>query len=92
MKAKAKRAREPRSLDIQAAEQVVRHVAVLIERGQLHPGDRLPAERELAQDLGVSRPTIRAGLQTLAAMGVTASRRGRAPSSPPARRASGRAR
>ena len=49
-------------LEIQAAEQVVRHVALLIERGQLGPGDRLAAERELAQELGVSRPTVRAGL------------------------------
>jgi len=63
-------------LDIQAAEQVVRHVAVLIERRQLRPGDRLPPERELAQELGLSRPTIRAGLHALAAMGVTESRQG----------------
>ena len=62
--------------DVQSAEQVVRHVALLIERGELRPGDRLPPERELAQMLGVSRPTIRAGLHGLAAMGVTASRQG----------------
>ena len=64
------------ALDVQAAEQVVRHVAVLIERGKLRPGDRLPPERELAQELGVSRPTVRAGLHALAAMGVTESRQG----------------
>ena len=63
-------------LEIQAAEQVVRHVALLIERGQLGPGDRLAAERELAQELGVSRPTVRAGLHALAAMGVIESRQG----------------
>lgn len=63
-------------LDIQAAEQVVRHVAILIERKQLRPGDRLPPERELAQELGLSRPTIRAGLHALAAMGVTESKQG----------------
>ena len=63
-------------LEIQAAEQVVRHVALLIERGQLRPGDRLSAERELAQELGVSRPTVRAGLHALAAMGVIESRQG----------------
>ena len=48
-------------LDIQSADQVVRHVAILIEAGKLRPGDRLPPERELAQELGVSRPTVRAG-------------------------------
>ena len=59
-----------------AADQVVRHIALLIERGELRPGDRLVAERELALELGVSRPTIRAGLHALAAMGVTESRQG----------------
>jgi len=63
-------------LDLQSADQVVRHVAILIEGGKLRPGDRLPPERELAQELGVSRPTVRAGLHALAAMGVTESRQG----------------
>lgn len=60
----------------QSADQVVRHVALLIERGELRPGDRLAPERELALELGVSRPTVRAGLHALAAMGVTESRQG----------------
>lgn len=64
------------SLDQQSADQVVRHVALLIEGGKLRPGDRLAPERELAQELGVSRPTVRAGLHALAAMGVTESRQG----------------
>jgi GntR family transcriptional regulator, transcriptional repressor for pyruvate dehydrogenase complex len=62
--------------DLQSADQVVRHVAELIERGELKPGHRLPPERELAENLGVSRPTVRAGLHALAAMGVTESRQG----------------
>ena len=37
---------------------------------------RLPAERDLARQVGVSRPTVRAGLRTLAALGVVRSRRG----------------
>jgi GntR family transcriptional regulator, transcriptional repressor for pyruvate dehydrogenase complex len=67
--------------------QVVSHVRDLIERGELKPGDRLPAERDLATQIGVSRPTIRAGLRTLAAMGVVRSRHGSGtyiPDGPPA--------
>ncbi len=68
-------------------EQVVSYVRELIEGGRLKPGDRLPAERELAIQLGVSRPTVRAGLQALAALGVVQSRHGSGtyiPAGPPA--------
>ncbi len=57
-------------------DRVGAHVRRLIETGDLHPGDRLPAERELARALGVSRPTVRSGLKALAAMGVVEARRG----------------
>lgn len=56
--------------------QVVDHIRSLIVSGSLRPGDRLPAERELALQIGVSRPTVRAGLRALAAMGVVQSRHG----------------
>ena len=59
-----------------STEQVVAFVRDLINRGRLRPGDRLPAERELAAQLGVSRPSVRAGLHALAAMGVVRSRHG----------------
>ena len=58
------------------AEIVVQHVRALIERGELRPGDRLPPERELAVQLGVSRPSVRAGLRSLAAIGVLQTRHG----------------
>src|SRR6188768_3523579 len=58
------------------AEIVVQHVRALIERGELKPGDRLPPERELAVQLGVSRPSVRAGLRSLAAIGVLQTRHG----------------
>ncbi len=57
-------------------DRVVDHVRRLIEKGELKPGDRLPSERELAQELGVSRPSVRSGLEALEAMGVVLSRRG----------------
>src|SRR3954470_12915348 len=70
-----------------STEQVVAHVRGLIDRGTLRPGDRLPAERDLATQIGVSRPTVRAGLRALAAMGVVRSRHGSGtyiPDGPPA--------
>jgi GntR family transcriptional regulator, transcriptional repressor for pyruvate dehydrogenase complex len=70
----------------QSTEQVVGFVRNLITSGRLRPGDRLPAERELAVQIGVSRPTVRAGLRALAAMGVVQSRHGSGtfiPSGPP---------
>jgi GntR family transcriptional regulator, transcriptional repressor for pyruvate dehydrogenase complex len=59
-----------------STDQVVSHIKNLIERGNLRPGDRLPAERDLAAQIGVSRPTVRVGLHALAAMGVVRSRHG----------------
>lgn len=47
-----------------------------ILEGSLKPGDRLPAERELAADLGVSRPSLREAIQKLASKGLVQSRQG----------------
>jgi GntR family transcriptional repressor for pyruvate dehydrogenase complex len=80
------RERDDRDVPEGSTGQVVSHVRGLIERGQLRPGDRLPAERDLATQVGVSRPTVRAGLRALAAMGVVQSRHGSGtyiPSGPP---------
>jgi GntR family transcriptional repressor for pyruvate dehydrogenase complex len=59
-----------------ATEQVVAHVVRLIERGVLRPGHRLVPERELAAQVGVSRTSVRAGLRSLAALGVVHTRQG----------------
>lgn len=58
------------------AEVVVRHVRGLIDRGELRPGNRLLPERQLAVQLGVSRPSVRAGLRSLAAIGILQTRHG----------------
>ena len=58
------------------AEQVVEQIRALIGSGQLRPGDRLPAERELCKQLGISRPSLRAGLRMLVAHGVLRARHG----------------
>lgn len=59
-----------------ASEQVVAHVRGMIERGILRPGDRLASERELAQEIGLSRTSVRAGLRSLGAMGLIQTRHG----------------
>jgi GntR family transcriptional repressor for pyruvate dehydrogenase complex len=68
--------REDRHDVSDSASAVVTHVRQLIDRGALGPGARLPPERDLALQVGVSRPTVRAGLRTLAALGIVRSRRG----------------
>ncbi len=47
-----------------------------ILEGSLKPGDRLPAERELAAELGVSRPSLREAIQNLASKGLLRSQQG----------------
>lgn len=49
---------------------VVNHIRALIESGELKPGDKIPPEREFAQELKVSRASLRTGIGYLAAMGV----------------------
>jgi GntR family transcriptional repressor for pyruvate dehydrogenase complex len=58
------------------AEQIVDQIREMIRQGKLKPGDRLPAERELAKRLGISRASLRHGLRFLAAIGVLNSRHG----------------
>lgn len=68
--------RDSRGHEGAATELVVDHVRGQIERGELRPGDRLPPERELAQHIGVSRPSVRAGLRSLSAIGAVHTRHG----------------
>jgi len=65
-----------RSRDTVAVEDVVSHVVKLVEGGALRPGDRLASERELAAQIGVSRTSVRAGLRSLAAVGLLQTRQG----------------
>jgi GntR family transcriptional repressor for pyruvate dehydrogenase complex len=55
---------------------VVRQIEELILRGILTPGERLPAERELAERLGVSRPSLRDAIAQLQEQGLLDSRAG----------------
>lgn len=51
-------------------EQVARQLQELIMTGALKPGDRLPPERELVEQLGVSRVVIREAMKTLEGRGL----------------------
>lgn len=55
---------------------VVRQIELLILRGILHPGERLPPERELSERLGVSRPSLREAVAELQTQGLLTSRAG----------------
>ena len=58
------------------AQSVVRQIELLILRGILRPGERLPSERELSERLGVSRPSLREAIADLQARGLLATRAG----------------
>jgi GntR family transcriptional regulator, transcriptional repressor for pyruvate dehydrogenase complex len=57
-------------------EQLVERLLALVHELELKPGDRLPPERELAADLGVSRASVRQALVVLEVQGVVEVRHG----------------
>ncbi|HUN37014.1 MAG TPA: GntR family transcriptional regulator [Trebonia sp.] len=60
-----------------AGEQIAERLVTAIALGEFEPGQRLPAERDLAASLEVSRSTVREALQRLHAGGYVITRRGR---------------
>lgn len=60
-----------------AFEETVERLLTVIKLGLIAPGDRFPAERELAAQLGISRLTLREAIRELAQAGYVESRRGR---------------
>jgi GntR family transcriptional repressor for pyruvate dehydrogenase complex len=55
---------------------VTRQIELLILRGILRPGERLPSERELSERLGVSRPSLREAIAELQEKGLLTTRAG----------------
>jgi GntR family transcriptional regulator, transcriptional repressor for pyruvate dehydrogenase complex len=55
---------------------VVRQIEQLILRGILRPGERLPSERDMAEKLGVSRPSLRDAIAELSERGLLSTRAG----------------
>jgi len=58
------------------ADVVAREIEQRMLEGRLKPGDRLPSERDLSVQLGVSRASLREAIQKLAARGLLESRQG----------------
>ena len=61
---------------IRLADTVAAELEKRILEGSLKPGDRLPAERTLALDLGVSRPSLREAMHKLVSKGLLSTRHG----------------
>src|SRR3954466_3565354 len=55
---------------------VIESVKDMLTRGELRPGSRLPVEKDLAAQLGVSRGSLREGVRALATLGVLETRQG----------------
>jgi DNA-binding FadR family transcriptional regulator len=66
----------PASAD--ASQQIALEIRRYLEREGLKPGDRIGTEQELANEFGVSRPTLREGLRLLASSHLIRVGRGRA--------------
>jgi DNA-binding FadR family transcriptional regulator len=58
-------------------EETVERLGTAIKLGLLAPGSRLPAERDLADELGISRSTLRQALTTLVQSRLLVAHRGR---------------
>lgn len=56
------------------SQSVVRQIELLILRGILRPGERLPSERELAERMDVSRPSLREAVADLSERGLLVAR------------------
>lgn len=57
-------------------EEIIEQIRILVTEGHLHPGDRLPSERDLAEQLNVSRASVREALSALELMGLLEIRSG----------------
>lgn len=61
---------------MKVATQAMQQLIELIDRQGLQTGDRLPAERQLCEQLSVSRTSLRAAIQQMNGLGMTESRTG----------------
>ncbi len=53
-----------------SSDAVIHHIKNMLQKGELEPGSRLPAERKLAEELNVGRTHVRNALQKLEFYGI----------------------
>ncbi len=58
------------------SEDIIEQVRDLLTSGRLKPGDRLPAERELARALSVGRSAVREAIRAMESLGIVEARAG----------------
>lgn len=64
-----------------AHDVVLRHIEGSLRSGELKLGDRLPGERALAEQFGISRASVRDAIRSLEVMGIVRSATGSGPNS-----------
>lgn len=67
---------EPISDNTAFSQKIVSQITDAIVRGELHPGDRLSTERDLANQFGVSRTVVRDAIKLLTGRGILKVRHG----------------
>src|ERR1700735_2540913 len=61
---------------ISISEEIAKQIMDLISNGDLKPGQRLPSERDLCENFGASRSSLREALRCLSIVGVVSARGG----------------
>ena len=61
---------------VSVSDEIVDQLIDLISRGVLKPGQRMPSEKQLSQQFGVGRTSVREALRSLSATGIVESRPG----------------
>ncbi|MEA5457206.1 FCD domain-containing protein [Sinomonas sp. JGH33] len=76
---RAERSVSERPTTDRAHDAVLRHIEDSLRSGDLRLGDRLPGERALAEQFGISRASVRDAIRALEVMGIVRSATGSGP-------------
>lgn len=68
---------EPRGIErMPVTQRAIERIKAMIADGALRPGQRLPTERELSAEMGLSRSSMREAIRALTTLGVLEARHG----------------